>query len=337
VEARFHNLRDKSLEKRLKLLLRPFLFVIEHCSFDDSRMLNLLASFLIFAALATIRFSLVGFLGLSPHQAWTMGLAGGLVTDFAFAFFPLAVLLITRSRSLAITLAALLWTGAFANAAYFKFFQAQLELWVIFAQGDQIFSIRKVIVNLAKDVTVLLSFGLMVAATGLLASRRPQGRWVMGLALVVLALLVRKSQDWMGLPEVQNSVVYENVFYRWSQDIRQQGWQAMRHATDFRDEKADAKTYLKTYAAMGTNISIPQESDANPQRLAYHYEASEDHLKAVRERLGFTPDQKLNVVLLFLESARAFEFLEPELGPEVYPNLRRVFREHGMLFEEAYS
>jgi phosphoglycerol transferase MdoB-like AlkP superfamily enzyme len=303
-------------------------------------MLHLLPSLLLFAALAILRFSLVGFLNLSSSEAWTMGVAAGLLTDFAFAFFPFAALLVTRSRVLGIGFAVLLWTGAFANAAYFKFFQAQLDLWVVFAQGDQVYSIRKVITNLARDATTLASFACFVAAAVLFATRRrPIGSRavVAGLALVAASLLVRKSQDWLHLPEVRNSVVHDNVFYRWSQDLKEQGWQAVHHARDFQDVKADAKSYLKTYAAMGTNVSIPHESEANPKRLVYRFEAEREHAVALRERLGFASNQKLNVVLLFLESARALEYLHPELGPEVYPNLRGVMREHGVLFEEAYS
>ena len=65
--------------------------------------------------------------------------------------------------------------------------------------------------------------------------------------------------------------------------------------------------------------------------------APDPQTPALRQRFGFAADQRINVVVIFVETWRALEFIHPELGPQVFPRLRALFDRHAIWFSEAYS
>lgn len=304
-------------------------------------MLKIFGALAIFVALTIIRSSLVQFLGLDGSQVWAMGLAGGLLTDFAFSFIPLAVgscfaVVHPRLRHISIFLVIVLWLGVFANASYFKFFRAQLDLWVLTGQSDQAWSIRKIIVQLFANTAAVASLSFAVLSIALHSRIRPSTRlksFVFGVVLLTAALCLRKSQEWMEFEKVPSSVVFENIFHRWSNEIEDHGWDAFKHVSGYHDVASTAPSWLRGYAEMGFGTVVPRSA----ARLSYLFESPSGHTENLKARLGFAPHQSLNVVLMFLESARAFEYLDPVLGPETFPNLRQVLNEKGLFFDEAYS
>jgi phosphoglycerol transferase MdoB-like AlkP superfamily enzyme len=80
-----------------------------------------------------------------------------------------------------------------------------------------------------------------------------------------------------------------------------------------------------------------------PTILAQYALPKQDRAPAVsegsqlRKLLGFQPQQKLNIVILFLESGRAYELLNPKTRDEVYPEFRSVLAQYGVFFSQAYS
>ena len=304
-------------------------------------MLKISGPLTIFVALTIIRLSLVHFLGLQSSDVWAMGLAGGLLTDLAFSFIPLAVgslfsAVHPRLKWVSVILVLALWLGVFANASYFKFFRAQLDLWVLSGQSDQAWSIRKIIAQLFADIVVLASLSLAVVSAVLHAYIRPLPRlksFIFGALLLTAALCLRKSQEWMEFTKVPSSVVFENIFYRWSNDLSDHGLRAFTHVSGYQDLESKAASWLRGYGEMGFAPVLPMGTS----RMSYRLDAHTEHNENLKVQLGFRKDQKLNVVLLFLESARAFEYLDPVLGPETFPNLRETMQTHGIFFDEAYS
>ncbi len=57
----------------------------------------------------------------------------------------------------------------------------------------------------------------------------------------------------------------------------------------------------------------------------------------IRANLGLSPTEKPNIIFLFVESFRAYEYLHEDIGPAIFPNLRKIIGNNGVLFKQAYS
>jgi arylsulfatase A-like enzyme len=66
-------------------------------------------------------------------------------------------------------------------------------------------------------------------------------------------------------------------------------------------------------------------------------EATATHTRALRARLGLPTEGPVHVIVLFLESVRAFEMEHPALWPSVFPRTRALLAQHGLRFPTAYS
>ncbi|MCK5689571.1 sulfatase-like hydrolase/transferase, partial [Myxococcota bacterium] len=67
------------------------------------------------------------------------------------------------------------------------------------------------------------------------------------------------------------------------------------------------------------------------------FEPNPETVTGLRDRLGLPLGEKPNIIMLFVESLRAFELDHPELGPQILPNLRQELDEHAIYFTQAYS
>jgi phosphoglycerol transferase MdoB-like AlkP superfamily enzyme len=92
---------------------------------------------------------------------------------------------------------------------------------------------------------------------------------------------------------------------------------------------------FREYGAKGG--ALPVVSAPGGPSLVREIAPGADETRALRERLGLEGDEAPNVILLFLESVRSFEIDHPELGPLIFPRLRKVLEEHAIYFPQAYS
>jgi hypothetical protein len=96
----------------------------------------------------------------------------------------------------------------------------------------------------------------------------------------------------------------------------------------YRDWRPDAEAVPPVPIADGAEQTWPLEGTLS----------GDDGLgRALRTELGLPPGVRPNVIVLLLESVRALEILDPEIGPAIFPRLRPILAEHGMFFTAAYS
>ncbi len=309
-------------------------------------------------ALILLRLSGMAGLGITFLKAWEIGLGWGLVGDFAFALMPLAIAVsvgsFSRRTSVVVyqALAIALWMATLANLSYYESFKIQLELWTITQGSESIWSLRHFIINtflnpwtLASLVCLSLSIfmfqrqALTIPVAPLLRIKRPMVSAFSGALLFTLALLLRESPAWAHFPTVLNSVLSDCIVHRWAKQLNEQGLSAFDHRAYKSMPSAEAVRILNAFALstgddIGENFAQTNPSTHSMERT---FDPPKKEVQSLRDRLGFPRDSKINVVLLFLESTRAFEFYHPEIGPRVFPNLHQVMREHGILFRQTFS
>ncbi len=66
-------------------------------------------------------------------------------------------------------------------------------------------------------------------------------------------------------------------------------------------------------------------------------EKDDNFSQKMRENLGLPATGKPNVIMLFVESFRAYEFLHPEFGPFTFPQTKELLAKHGIFFPKTYS
>ena len=71
--------------------------------------------------------------------------------------------------------------------------------------------------------------------------------------------------------------------------------------------------------------------------LVRRREATATHTRALHARVGLPTEGPVHVIVLFLESVRAFEMEHPALWPSVVPRTRALLAQHGLRFPTAYS
>jgi hypothetical protein len=309
---------------------------------------------LFFTSTAILRFAAIVSLNCGWPLAWQLGLGAGLINDASFALYPIVALVALSSlsqvlaRFASLILAVILWLATFSNLNYFRFFKSQLQLWMITGYSSQLWSIRRFIIGFFTDVWALSSLAFFFAALWSLLSlarafstvpprslvRRAQ-LFGIGVLLCIGALLLHQSQHWFGLPQIANSIASEQIIERWHKELEHHGRVAFRQHDDFSDALPTAPQTLGQFSQLYLN---PTESPpAQSPSLVRDFNPPREQTDELRRRLGLPQDRKINVVLLFLESVRSFEFLNDEIGPQIFPNLRRVLQTNGLLFQQAYS
>lgn len=71
--------------------------------------------------------------------------------------------------------------------------------------------------------------------------------------------------------------------------------------------------------------------------LLRKFAADPERTKAARALLGLPEQGPINVIMLLIESLRYWDIAHPEVGPQVFPRLRSIFRNNAVLFSQGYS
>jgi len=115
------------------------------------------------------------------------------------------------------------------------------------------------------------------------------------------------------------------------------------------DEQREMAEILLRFQALGADS--PARPEGAPEGAAPRIEESgrrdaplyrelrtePSDARALRRHLGLDPERPVSVVLLMVESLRAFELQHPEIGPAVFPELRERLTRRAIWFEQAYS
>ena len=310
------------------------------------------------ASLALLRAQLVAEVGVAVSRALDLGLGCGILFDLSMVAGVIgaaSVIGAWRPRlanPAAIAMSIVLVGFTTANVAYFGYFDARLEPWVVTSHLRDLPAIR------GSVQTVLGIPTLLVCAAGvpllLLAFRRrrtPTSRrvpaWV-GCALVAASLAVAAGTVVTKRRIVNgSSIVAEQVFVTWAEG-------AAGLLPDQELARAGLEQTLREAAALdpatpGLVLATLRDWDPaadpapDPRRLAGARPLVRDrhpdpeHTRALRERLGLPVDGPIHIVVLFLESVRAFELEHPGLGPQVFPRMRARFAREALRFPTAYA
>ncbi|MCM2324461.1 MAG: LTA synthase family protein [Oligoflexia bacterium] len=226
---------------------------------------------------------------------------------------------------------------------------------------------------LAALVLLFLTTGRRPAIPSL--ARRTLRNAALATGLVIAGLLLKQSPVWFhGLASdpagggFKGGITNEQIVFVWwdqvvgrpeqpadeflsferARELRAQ----LRKLRDFTDEEPRAPSTAKARltsassgnpalgtaaapdaaAALDTAIALDTAAAAGGPGAALSLSAEQ-----LRARLGLPATGPIHILMLFLESTRAFEFNHPTLSPLAVPESKRLIAEHGLYFEQAYS
>jgi hypothetical protein len=325
----------------------------------------LLAPVLLWAALVLVRMQIVADLRLGPAEALAARICVGWLYDAAATALVVAAAAVVGRTSRRVgaiafgTLALLLWLGTGFNAGHFHFFGTMLDWWIVRLHwrdiGDVSGSIAEYALSplMAASIVALAGSWVAVWVNGVVPARAPVTGWwraararaqLLLLALVVmfvgfqLPTLINRDQPSMAVSDqvwrlwwdentrhMWSRPLYAGAGTAWSDDLGQ-GLMERAAATlaSFRDYHDGAPPpALERYAG---DYPLVRQLAADPLRG-----------RRLRTELGLPSDGPVHVIVLLLETTRSFEIEHPDLGPQVFPRLRRLLADHAINFTQGYS
>ena len=314
-------------------------------------------------ALWWLRAQLITEVGVSFRQALGLGLACGLLLDFAMALLAAGSAICVgavRPRfghhaAMAFSIVLLAFTTA--NVAYFGYFDARLEPWVIASHLRDLPAIRgsvwsvlgtpALFVCVIAVPFVLLLFlltrrSLRYRSSASVVSARRGAALVAAAVVLVLGATAIKYRVVDG-----SSIVAEQVFVIWIegelglrplQGTARRGIErTLRDAVSVNPSAAGlVLATLRDWKPQTEPVPAPDDFAA-ARPLVRSREATAAHTRALRSRLGLPVEGPVHVIILFLESVRAFEMEHPALWPQVFPRTRALLARHALRFPTAYS
>src|SRR3954447_11015558 len=320
---------------------------------------------LLIVALWWLRVQLVTEVGVPFRQAVALGLACGLLLDVAMALLVAGSAVCvgavrTRLAHLAaIALSIFVLGFTAANVAYFGYFDGRLEPWIVATHLRDLPAIRgSVWYLLGTPVLLVCAIGvplLLVLFTVLFGARSMRRRWRApvlsagrGAALLAAAAVLVLCATAIKHHVVQgSSIVAEQVFVTWIEgDLglrplhgrsRAALEQTVRAAVSVNPSApAHVLASLRDWNSQTEPVPALDEVSAD-RALVRRREATATHTRELRARVGLPAEGPVNVIVLFLESVRAFEMEHPALWPSVFPRTRARLAQQGLRFPTAYS
>jgi hypothetical protein len=314
------------------------------------------------AALWWLRAQLISEVGVGLHQAVALGLACGLALDVAMALLVagmavcVAAVRPNLAHHTAIALSIIVLGFTAANVAYFGYFDGRLEPWVIATHLRDLPAIRGSVWHLLAAPAVLvcvIGVPLVFLSLHALRSLRPRAsvpmmstrrgaQFLTAATVLVVCTTAIKHRVVDG-----SSIVAEQVFVSWIEGelgvrplqgrARRDIEQALRAAAAVnRSAPAQVLVTLRDWDSQTEHVPA-LNAFATAAPLVRRREATAMRTRALRARLGLPAEGAVNVIVLFLESVRAFEMEHPKLWPWVFPRTRALLDRHGLRFPTAYS
>lgn len=334
----------------------------------NTLLFQLVATFLFYASLWFVRHQLVLHLNLDIPHAATAGLTLGWLYDVAAALLPLGIAYLVQgcltvpARFIWFPIALFTWLAVVGNMMYFRFFEARLEWWVVTTHFEDLLVVKGIAGDLLQAWPTFVSFALFVAASIVnFFGKRPADSpskplWrrqapvlAQGAVVLVLLLLVRQSPIWFKTNVHQGSILSDQILTVWWMDWTKQSKDLNKnvrsapelHAGTLKNATtvlAEYRDYLEPTGGKpsGAKPFHAIQKDAN-WPLNYQFKPDPAVTRALRERLGLPVDKDINVLLFFVETFRAYEYMHPKIGPKILPRTRDVVEKHGIFFTQAYS
>jgi hypothetical protein len=314
------------------------------------------------AGLWWLRAQLVAEVGVPLPQAVALGLPFGLLLDVAMAVLVAGIAVCVAAvrprlaHHAAIVLSIIILGFTAANVAYFGYFDGRLEPWIIATHLRDLPAIRGSVWHLLATPVlfacvigvplVLLSLHALRSvrprASGAVMSARHGAVMLTAAAVLVVCTTALKYRVVEG-----SSIVAEQVFVTWLegelglrplQGRARRGMEQTLHAAAVVNRSAPAQVLATLRDWDSQTERVPALEDfATARPLVRRREASAAHRRELRARLGLPAEGPVHVIVLFLESVRAFEMEHPQLWPSVFPRTRALLAEHGLRFPTAYS
>ncbi|MBN2362298.1 MAG: sulfatase-like hydrolase/transferase, partial [Deltaproteobacteria bacterium] len=319
-------------------------------------------------ALWLLRFELARCSDVDPRElgrhALYVGLGFDLAAALAIEIVALAVAGLARRGWL------LTWVGAtlvccgsqLAYVLYDKYFSSPLHLWILAYHWSDLVAVSGSIGTLGSAWRVAAAIALIAAAGGLAVRKRrlpastdrsPRQVAAAALAGAVAAFAVSVAVNQRLIARhsrtEKSTLLAAQALHLWAAEVRDavaEGFGAgdphhpsvilglLRDSSAQTTEQSQAvaRTYRDQHRA------TPVAEAVDPRWPLYRpLPAPDPATVELRRRLGFAADTPLNVVVVFVETWRALEFVHPELGPQVFPRLHALFDRHALWFDQGYS
>ena len=271
-----------------------------------------------------------------------------------------------------VVVALLLVLLSIADLLYQNYFGARLEFWALRYHFADVWTIRQeVFVSLNNPWTYATLFcGLVFVWYGYRHRRvlwpvaRPGERRKMaitGTALCLVAIIGSSAASsletgfLLGGTPISQQVLFsmyrqeiekdrhEVERRRTSRNIRKEHRQGLARLHGNTTEQAfadqQAIDLLARYQAWdarnGEHPPLLEQDTSKSLRRPLRFNPK--RVRELRTELGLTPDRPPNIILLYLETVRAFEVMHPDFGRELMPEFHRLIERHGASFSTAYS
>lgn len=331
------------------------------------KLLSALGGILLLTSLWVLQLERLEMYSIPLAAAAGFGLLLGLAADV----FTLAVVILVRSLlqrrwpKLALAfwvLAALTVVGtAVGDSLYIKFFGERMHLWILTQHLGDLFVVGGSASSLGDSWRLILCGLLLllaiVAEVAVYYLRRgqPSGhsrRYYQVLAVsvvlgaILLAPLPFTRLAYLGT--LKSSVLAEPILDVWLKELVGADRDVLNCARSTQLNLRTVREELKELdpaQSLQTLVQLRDYQRHHPVAAAPDAQwplwrplQTPDQVTAnLRGQLGFADSGKLNVVVLFIESARAMELLHQELGPILYPRLRQRLAHQALWFPQAYS
>jgi hypothetical protein len=264
------------------------------------------------------------------------------------------------------------WLSSLASLLHYRFFRIPLDWWIVKNHWGDFAEVQGSARDMAEGQFLPVCIGLYVLAVfsvaaqdvivdlarwgeGKRRARRPRGDYlklVLGSALLLVVMW--RMPFWLEMGEV-NRVIGNHPLRAWLYDATHgqklfassgMGWTkgVQLHGEGAEGEPpsvqlARYRDYYQTLkrgeaaGAFGDGAAVAPEGNSLVRTMQPDAETS----RALRERLGLPQDEKLNVIIVFLESVRGYELWHPQWGLKLFPRLRGLLDQHASTFDQAYS
>ena len=266
-----------------------------------------------------------------------------------------------------------IWLATLAGTLHFTFFGSPMDWWVVRLYWRDIFLVGGSALQLGGTTPVVCS-GVLLSATVAALVWITRTRYEMSVptrlrfagTLILVASLVslltwrgpewlrvdcpgpapfaprsRTDRDpcrWWGARPLNDHIVrmwlVHDVRTKWFEGV-DTDW--ITDVVDDSERQPSPSNILAAYRDYGSAPPADSAVDAPELPLYRRWSSQPEQTQAMRQRLGLPATGPIHVVLLFLESVRAYELLHDKIGIEVFPRLRRILDDHAIHFSQAYT
>gem|GEM_PF-3344944 len=303
-----------------------------------------LSSFVIlFLSLLVLRILVVQHFEFPWSKAYQQGLLTGAILDAALALVPFGLMLIASAiyprikNTLFVVTWVFLYLATLANTCYILFFRKPLDLAMIHYGAGNLWDVRGMILHFL--AYPMIDVSLVLLAVGLALPRPTAQNRIskvsMGLLILIVAQLTKQSPIWLRLPRMAESPLSQSAPLLWWKEWGSAKARAMTPDQIFTLSQ-NAPAWFERMRSFSSGVFPPPllKKPTFPYALPA---VTAPSLAQIRTSFGLPQTGKINVILLFLESNRAYEFANPLFSKVAYPNLNRILQTHGLFFSQAYS